>query len=145
VLHVSDRKRLATLRDSFHYEVVRWHVGPRIRPNWPPDEWDDIAGRLRTAIDQWLDAQGIPHVLGLEISGHRHLLPDAPGRMRYYQDVCSQREASWRCIGPMVGVAAVTVDTATFAVSDPQLIAPHQLRDIPYGSPIEPGVDRGHR
>jgi hypothetical protein len=145
VLQVSDQERLDTLRDSFHYDIERWHVGPRIQPNWPPDEWDDIASRLREAIDQWLDAQGIPHVIGLEIYEHRHLLPDAPGQMRFYQAICSERESSWRCVGPMLGVAAVTVDTATFAISDPQLIAIHQPRDIPIGSPIEPGVDRGRR
>jgi hypothetical protein len=142
VLHFGDPKRIRALRDSFHHVLERWHVGPRIQPIWPPEEWDDIADRLTSTIDQWLDTQGIPHVIGLEISEHRHLLGHAPERMRYYQAVCSQREASWRCIGPMLGVAAVTVDTSTLDISDPRLIAIHEPGDIPVGRPIEPGIDQ---
>ncbi|MEV0729665.1 hypothetical protein [Polymorphospora sp. NPDC050346] len=147
VLRVTERHLDAALKETFHHTVEVWpaaattpsaHAG-RVRPVWPAKEWQTIAQTLRAWIDEWLDESGVAHVSGLEVYEQRWLIPGTSREMRYYEAVCTERETSWRCVGPMVGVAAVTVDLDDLSVSAPRLITDiRQWRDIPANRPLEP-------
>ncbi|BCJ68191.1 hypothetical protein [Polymorphospora rubra] len=147
VLRATDRRLGTALKETFHHAIEVWpaaatppdaHAG-RVRPVWPAKEWQTIAQGLRSWIDEWLDGSGSAQVSGLEVYEQRWLIPGTSNRMRYYEAVCTERETSWRCVGPMVGVVAVTVDLDDFSVAAPRLITDiRQWRDIPSNRPLEP-------
>lgn len=136
-----DDARLRLLRDGGHYRLRRLTVrtdGDALAYDWPAGDRSAANLAVQEAITAWLGDRDA--VLGLDAFDRRRLLPGSAHRLRYYQTLCEQRQPSWRCVGPITGVVAATVDIHTLEVTDFRLLdgGPTSPSGLP--DPMEPDL-----